>query len=119
MAKGHRTVVDESHGHQHYGDMRDREAQEILDGMEVDILEASSRKEESMVHAMESFASFVLYEEREACKQILEDHMGATVGALRGGNDQEEIYRVTINEDPHSACGELVRRFRTSSHVVD
>lgn len=41
--------------------------------------------------------------------------MGATVGALQGGNDDEEIYRVIINDDENGACGQLIRAFRSSS----
>ena len=98
-----------------YENMNDREARDILDLMEVDIMESSSRKEEIMVNAMDSFSSFVLHEEREECRKILEHHMGATVGALQGGSDDEEIYRVTINDDEQSACGQLLRKFRSSS----
>jgi len=83
--------------------------------MEVDITEASSRREENMANAMDAFSSFVLYEGREECRTILENHMGTTVGALQGGNDDEEVYRVLINEDENGACGELVSKFRSSS----
>lgn len=113
MAERHYSIPGTKH--RQYEDLNDREARDILDLMEVDILEASSRREESMADAMDAFASFVLYEEREACKEILENHMGATVGALQGGNDDEEIYRVTINDDKRSACGELIEKFRSSS----
>ena len=113
MTKGHRSVANRNH--RQYEDIDDREARDILDLMEVDILEASSRKEENMADAMHSFSSFVLDEEREQCQEILENHMGATVGALQGGSDDEEIYRVTINDDEKSACGELIEKFRNSS----
>jgi hypothetical protein len=98
----------------HYVNPNDREAQEILDVMEVDILEASSRKEENMAAAMDAFSSFVLFEERDRCKEILESHMGNTVGALQGGSDDEEIYRVTIDDETNSACGELLNAFKST-----
>ncbi|MGK3759155.1 MAG: hypothetical protein ACI8RD_011472 [Bacillariaceae sp.] len=93
----------------------DREARDILDMMEVDIIEPSKR-DEKMVNAMDAFASYVLYDEMEACKTILDQHMaiGVTVGALQGGNDENEIYRVVINDDENGACGELISKFRTS-----
>ena len=114
MATSHRSVESRD-APRHYVNMNEREAKEILDMMEVDILEASSRREESMANAMDAFSSFVLYEEREWCRTILENHMGTTVGALQGGNDNEEIYRVLINDDEHGACGELINKFRISS----
>mmetsp|Transcript_1145 Transcript_1145/g.1306 ORF Transcript_1145/g.1306 Transcript_1145/m.1306 type:complete len:460 (+) Transcript_1145:36-1415(+) len=97
--------------------INEREAREILDMMEVDIMEPSSRKEESMAQAMDAFASFVLYDEMETCREIIDNHMGTgtTVGALQGGNDLDEIYRVLINDNEHGACGELISRFRTTS----
>lgn len=113
MAESHCNVA--STKYRQYEDINDCEARDILDLMEVDILQASSRKEESMADAMDAFASFVLHEERVKCKEILENHMGATVGALQGGNDDEEIYRVNINDDERSACGELLETFRSSS----
>lgn len=113
MAERH-CSVDNSRPRQ-YVNMNNREAREILDMMEVDIMKASSRKEENMVTAMDAFSSFVLYEERELCRTILENHMGATVGALQGGSDDEEIYRVIINDDENGACGELLKEFRNSS----
>ena len=113
MAKRHCSVY--SSRPRQYVNMKDRDAREILDMMEVDIMEALSRKEENMVNAMSAFSFFVLYEEREQCKTILENHMGATVGALQGGSDDEEIYRVTINDDENSACGELLSKFQSGS----
>ena len=115
MSKGARALDPEMPTHRKYENVDDREAREILDLMEVDILKASNRREETMVDAMDAFSSFVLHEEREECRQILEKHMGATVGALQGGNDDEEIYRVTINDDEHTACGELIQLFRNGS----
>lgn len=106
--------VDKSRPSQ-YVNLNDREAREILDNMEVDIMEASGRKEEKMANAMDAFSSFVLYEESEQCRTILESHMGATVGALQGGSDDEEIYRVTIKDDENSACGQLLKMFRSRS----
>ena len=113
MAECHSSTNDD--GPCKYVNMKDREAREILDAMEVDIMEASGKKEQAMVDAMDAFSFFVLYEEREECRSILENHMGATVGALQGGSDDEEIYRVVIDDDVKSACGELLQRFRSSS----
>ena len=93
----------------------ERKARNILDMMEVDIIKPSKR-DEKMVNAMDAFASYVLYEEMEVCKTILDNHMakGVTVGALQGGNDENEIYRVVINDDENGACFELISKFRTS-----
>ena len=93
----------------------ERKARNILDMMEVDIIEPSKR-DEKMVNAMDAFASYVLYEEMEVCRTILDNHMakGVTVGALQGGNDENEIYRVVINDDENGACFELISKFRTS-----
>eukprot|EP00536_Pseudo-nitzschia_multiseries_P008886 jgi/Psemu1/288094/fgenesh1_pg.235_\ len=113
MAERH--SIAESSTHRHHVNLNDREARDILDVMEVDIMVASSRKEQNMVDAMDAFSSFVLFEAREECKEIIENHMGRSVGALQGGNDDEEIYRVLINDDEKGACCELIRRFRSRS----
>lgn len=90
----------------------EQEIREELDAIEIDVLEPVSRKEEIMAQALEEFSSFVLRE--QACQEILDKHMGLTVGALQGGSEQHEIYRVSITRDHDGAAAEWMRAFHAS-----
>ena len=93
--------------------LSEEEATKILvSDLEVDIIEPSSSSRK-FVLALEAFAHFVLFTEREQCRMIL-DNAHAGVGVLQGGNNKEEIYRVIINDDEHGGCNELLRTFRTT-----
>eukprot|EP00557_Chaetoceros_sp_GSL56_P002797 CAMPEP_0176501248 /NCGR_PEP_ID=MMETSP0200_2-20121128/14054_1 /TAXON_ID=947934 /ORGANISM="Chaetoceros sp., Strain GSL56" /LENGTH=447 /DNA_ID=CAMNT_0017900111 /DNA_START=311 /DNA_END=1655 /DNA_ORIENTATION=+ len=79
---------------------------EIIDTLQdkgIDIFEPESKREKMMAEAMESFSLFVLDEEPDLCKEILENDRTESVGLLQGGNDIYSIYRVMINgiDDPN------------------
>lgn len=94
------------------------EIQHELEKMGVDVLEPESKKEKSMAQALDAFSAFVLEEEREKCQEILDKHMGESVGELQGGSGEHAIYRVLITDDEEGATGELLREFGAYANVL-
>mmetsp|Transcript_36704 Transcript_36704/g.80255 ORF Transcript_36704/g.80255 Transcript_36704/m.80255 type:complete len:437 (+) Transcript_36704:149-1459(+) len=83
-----------------------------LQALGVDVAEPESRKELAMADALQQFADFVLLTDVDTCAAILDRHMDKTVGALQGGSDLHDIYRVSI--EPNSAATELLNAFYAS-----
>lgn len=84
----------------------DETIKDELHCMGVDLFEPESKREKIMAEAMESFSSFVLEEEPDICKGILDNDSTDSVGLLQGGSDHFSIYRVIItgDEDPLNSC---------------
>ena len=83
-----------------------------LQALGVDVAEPESRKELAMANALREFADFVVVTDVDICTAILDRHMDKTVGALQGGSDRHDIYRVSI--EPNSAATELLNAFYDS-----
>ena len=64
-----------------------------------------------MADELEALSQFVLFDEREMCQCIIQRHIGHTVGELQGGNDDHEIYRVSITENSKDCVSELMSAF--------
>lgn len=84
----------------------DETIKDELHYMGVDLFEPESTIEKIMAEAMNNFSSFVLEEEPDICKEILDNDSTDSVGLLQGGSDHFSIYRVIItgDEDPLNSC---------------
>lgn len=99
----------------------DEEVKRELSDMGIDVFEPVNTMEREMAEAFDAFSHFVLKEEPQKCEAILEKHMsrgGDCVGALQGGNETYEIYRVLISssnqdldENDTAASSELLSEF--------
>jgi len=99
----------------------EEEVKRELAELGVDVLLPLSPRELQMADAFEAFSHFVLFENAAECQSILEKYMGKCVGALQGGSDSFDIYRVAISLDhdedhslpSHSATYELIHAFHS------
>ena len=101
-------------------DKDDRRCLERLEEMGVDVMkpDKNSRREQIFAQALEDFSQFVLEEERDACRAILERHLDdGSVGELQGGTNGHEIYRVSISTDEQEqdAANELLNLFHSAT----
>ena len=86
-----------------------------LEDLGVDVVSPKSEMEKKIADAMHMFSTFVLVEQSMKCQEILQKHMGKSVGILQGGNDNYEIYRVSIEMNKAAneidATTELIQEF--------
>ena len=95
------------------------DTREQLFDLDVDIFEAEDGQDLAMAEAMECFSTFVLEDEQEKCRAILDKHLGRSVGELQGGSQDFDIFRVLITHEEESgedgaAADELLEAFCTS-----
>jgi len=106
--------------------LTEREIKQGLHDMGVDVLEPESEKEKLMAEALDAFSSFILHDEQDKCRTILDTHINSgdssSVGELQGGSDQHSIYRVLISDDDNDedrdnnkdAAADLLKEFHSS-----
>ncbi|KAL3768405.1 hypothetical protein ACHAW5_000772 [Stephanodiscus triporus] len=75
--------------------------------MGVDVYEPRTRHDEDLAASFGEFSNFVLREEADACRGILEADLrrgsGSSVGELQGGSDDHPIYRVSFPSSSSSS----------------
>ena len=78
----------------------DFEIKRELDDMGVDVFEPETSFENDIAQRLADFSSYVLYEGKERCLEILENcNNDDSVGELQGGNENFKIYRVSFPDD--------------------
>lgn len=77
----------------------DFEIKQELDDMGVDVFEPETSFETDIAKRLADFSSYVLYEGKERCLEILENCNDDSVGELQGGNENFKIYRVSFPND--------------------
>lgn len=94
--------------------------EEILDKLDaqvVDVLEPSTRRQETFAEALETFSSFVLQDCCDECRAIILNDNTNTVGTLQGAStDEHDIYRISITDDTNGAAHLLLSRFHASHY---
>ncbi len=91
--------------------------QELVD-MGVDVFEPITKSEQFISKMMDEFSSFVLYDGKEKCLEILEEDLhngGNSVGELQGGSDSFSIYRVSFPPDDFDEEACTTRRCKNAA----
>ena len=87
-----------------------------LNDIGASILEPYTKKEKNFADAVDAFSSYVLYDEIEACRRIIEQGDEDDVGLLQGGNSEYSIYRIKLDDEKKtSAFLDLLENFHSSN----